>query len=706
MLPARHHALTISTSDPPTQPSTASPQSVFPSSPPISSIGPNQGVHRRRGSIITEKSLASPSSTFTTSVPRFTVDSERNAASMATLGLDPYADTEPRAIRNQSDDINSCQDQRCPQCDTTYMYNDNREVGPGDPSGVNARAYTRDDSRLHIPMPAGTVYENVPPQPVSPSRLQSLDILRGITIIFMVLVNTQGAEPFVQLAHSEWFGYTLADWVFPNFIFMVGMAVAIVLSPKKLASIAQANSVSGAGITVNTSAPSLSFRKQHPSRVRLNLKIAKRSILLFGIGIALSALEMIGQPAETRWLRIPGVLQRISFCYFILAVAVLWSPVHQKHSNINKNVRAPLDASSTAPPNYLPSKIVQIILPIICTTLWFVLTYAVQSSATEPIPDCAYPTESVSSNGIVLKGNHPSRGQLTPQWCTAQAFLDTVLFQRERDANKPVFDSEGTIGSLMAVVTAWFGWMIGTAVLEQQQIQKSNETKLLQETKELMDKEEEERKLDIRNDIHNKERHGRNEMIGEKYILDIQRRSLLLAHLGQWFMAGVCIMFTGIIMGWFLPICKGLWTPSFTLYSAGISINVLCILIYLYDVPPKPPAPASAAVLVGGVGSKLLQSIGAVPISFGRFCTHLLICYGRNSTLIYVLTELVKIILDRIHVDSKYDWMQTAWSYIFFNSFITFMPPPWASLVFSLVYILIFAPIVWFLNKRRMYLRV
>ncbi|KAG0310008.1 hypothetical protein BGZ99_000717, partial [Dissophora globulifera] len=86
--------------------------------------------------------------------------------------------------------------------------------------------------------------------------------------------------------------------------------------------------------------------------------------------------------------------------------------------------------------------------------------------------------------------------------------------------------------------------------------------------------------------------------------------------------------------------------------------------------------------------------------------TQVLVWYGRNPTLIYLLTELVKLVLEKIHVDGKYDWIQSVWSYLFFNSFITFMSAPWASLVFSVVYISLFAPLMWYLNKKGIYLRV
>ncbi|PPT46529.1 DUF5009 domain-containing protein, partial [Xanthomonas arboricola] len=51
-------------------------------------------------------------------------------------------------------------------------------------------------------------------------RFLSLDVFRGLTIFLMILVNTAGpgAQPYAQLTHAAWFGFTLADLVFPSFL--------------------------------------------------------------------------------------------------------------------------------------------------------------------------------------------------------------------------------------------------------------------------------------------------------------------------------------------------------------------------------------------------------------------------------------------------------------------------------------------------------
>src|SRR6185312_12922119 len=67
------------------------------------------------------------------------------------------------------------------------------------------------------------------------NRFLSLDVFRGMTICFMIIVNTpgSGATPFSPLEHAAWFGFTPTDLVFPSFLFAVGNAMSF--SMKKFA---------------------------------------------------------------------------------------------------------------------------------------------------------------------------------------------------------------------------------------------------------------------------------------------------------------------------------------------------------------------------------------------------------------------------------------------------------------------------------------
>ena len=62
-------------------------------------------------------------------------------------------------------------------------------------------------------------------------RVQSVDLMRGLTIAFMVLVNDPGDwdHVFTQLDHADWNGWTLTDLVFPTFLFLVGVSMVFSL---------------------------------------------------------------------------------------------------------------------------------------------------------------------------------------------------------------------------------------------------------------------------------------------------------------------------------------------------------------------------------------------------------------------------------------------------------------------------------------------
>ena len=60
-------------------------------------------------------------------------------------------------------------------------------------------------------------------------RLKSIDVFRGATIAAMILVNAQFSheQRYRQLAHAAWNGWTFADTIFPSFLFIVGVSLAL-----------------------------------------------------------------------------------------------------------------------------------------------------------------------------------------------------------------------------------------------------------------------------------------------------------------------------------------------------------------------------------------------------------------------------------------------------------------------------------------------
>ncbi len=126
------------------------------------------------------------------------------------------------------------------------------------------------------------------------NRLISLDVFRGITIAGMIMVNNPGSWSAIYspLAHADWHGWTPTDFIFPFFLFIVGIAIPIALGKK----------VETGGVTKD-----------------VYLKIFRRAALIFLIGLFLHAMPFF----EFSTLRIPGVLQRIAVCYLIASLIFL-----------------------------------------------------------------------------------------------------------------------------------------------------------------------------------------------------------------------------------------------------------------------------------------------------------------------------------------------------------------------------------------------
>jgi predicted acyltransferase len=132
-------------------------------------------------------------------------------------------------------------------------------------------------------------------------RLTSLDAFRGFTIAAMVLVNNPGdwSHLYPQLAHAHWNGWTFTDTIFPFFLFIGGVSMALSLG--RLAA-------AGA------------------DKPRLLRKLALRALLIFLIGFALNVVPYFNFPH----VRVPGVLQRIAICTLLAAPIVVYCSWRQQ----------------------------------------------------------------------------------------------------------------------------------------------------------------------------------------------------------------------------------------------------------------------------------------------------------------------------------------------------------------------------------------
>ena len=133
------------------------------------------------------------------------------------------------------------------------------------------------------------------PVDASRQRLRSLDVFRGFTIASMVLVNNPGdwAYIYAPLRHATWHGWTFTDWIFPFFLFIVGVSLTI----------STTRSINAGG-----------------DKRTILLQLWRRALVIILIGLTLNFIPSFS--FET--LRYPGVLQRIGLCIVIAAPMALW----------------------------------------------------------------------------------------------------------------------------------------------------------------------------------------------------------------------------------------------------------------------------------------------------------------------------------------------------------------------------------------------
>lgn len=136
-----------------------------------------------------------------------------------------------------------------------------------------------------------------------PVRYLALDVLRGMTVCLMIIVNTPGdwGQIYSPFRHAEWHGFTLTDLVFPTFLFVVGNSMAF--SMKKLVLL-----------------PQSAFLR----------KVFTRALIIFVIGYFLNAFpfyELRNGEFHIKSftsIRIMGVLQRIAICYGLACLMIYY----------------------------------------------------------------------------------------------------------------------------------------------------------------------------------------------------------------------------------------------------------------------------------------------------------------------------------------------------------------------------------------------
>jgi predicted acyltransferase len=125
-------------------------------------------------------------------------------------------------------------------------------------------------------------------------RLLSIDVLRGITIAFMIMVNNNGGSgSWGFMNHAQWNGLTPTDLVFPTFVFVVGASIVFAFHARM---------------------------KRGATRAELARHTVYRAVVLFALGMVVNNFPFF----HWQYMRFYGVLQRIAICYLVVGLFYIW----------------------------------------------------------------------------------------------------------------------------------------------------------------------------------------------------------------------------------------------------------------------------------------------------------------------------------------------------------------------------------------------
>ncbi len=358
------------------------------------------------------------------------------------------------------------------------------------------------------------------------TRLISLDVFRGLTIAGMVLVNNPGGSPvYWPLEHAEWHGLTPTDWIFPFFLFIVGVSISISLGRRsepsastegpfgfrksytKIFTRSASIYLLGAAISI---IPFFQFQASDaPDPLKLLIWLAFCASLLFlllrsyQVAAVLCVAALIGiagmnlagynvVPYNYGTLRIFGVLQRIAVCYLITSIIFL-------HTNWKQQVGISI---------------------VLLLGYWLLMTVI-------PVPGCEVTT-------------------INDKACNLAAYLDRlILTENHIWRGGKVYDPEGILSTIPAIVTTISGVLAGTWL-------KGGD---------------------------------RRQVTGDKTTdLSLVTRHSSPEKVSGLFFFGVTLLVLGLIWNSYFPMNKALWTSSYVLATTGIALLVLGCCYWLIDI--------------------------------------------------------------------------------------------------------------------------
>lgn len=248
--------------------------------------------------------------------------------------------------------------------------------------------------------------------PAAKRRVNSIDTFRGISILMMIFVN-DGAGGYSILEHATWDGLLIGDFVFPWFMWIMGVCLPI-----------------SVGSQLSRKVP----------RFTICVGIVKRSVILFLLGISLNTL---GTDAQLESIRIFGVLQRFSVVYLVVAL-----------------ILALLSRRKRIEPKNPFLEIISDILVLLPEWLFILCIVGAHCAVTFrlPIPGC--------QTGYLGPGGQHEDGKHVECIGGAAGYIDRLLLGSEHIYQFPTakavygsgaFDPEGILGCLSSIFQVFLG---------------------------------------------------------------------------------------------------------------------------------------------------------------------------------------------------------------------------------------------------------
>ncbi|ENN79718.1 hypothetical protein HUJ04_003877 [Dendroctonus ponderosae] len=256
------------------------------------------------------------------------------------------------------------------------------------------------------------VIERPPSIKKHPHRIKSLDVFRGLCIILMIFINYGGGH-YWFFQHSPWNGITLADLVFPWFMWIMGLSLTVSMHKK--------------------------LQRAVPRRT-LVFQVLRRSALLLFLGVVVNSSKHVLSIAE---LRFPGVLQRFAVTYCIVGLLEI---AFAKRIEID-NISCVTDIVQAWP---------QWLFVLMLVAIHTCITFLVN------VPGCG--------NGYLGPGGLDDMSKHFNCTGGAAGYIDRQVFGHHllkiSDCsriyeNKVWFDPEGILGILTSVLTVYLGVQAG-----------------------------------------------------------------------------------------------------------------------------------------------------------------------------------------------------------------------------------------------------